>query len=142
MQDRFDDDEYRDGINLREGFVALTPLAMIEVRGGFINQEYWDQSLFISRRRAFPGLQEIVRGEFAGVKAELSAQQVVPTSYSVDDQREDKESLPTLQIQALKVSGSAFKAVEWKAMAGHFAWTNPPDKVAFESAQWERQCRR
>ncbi len=136
VQERFDSDEYQNRVRLLDGYIAVNPFAPVELRAGFINQGYWDQYLLVSNRRAFPGAQEIVGWTGVDLHGEVTAEQVVPTSYSVDDEREDKERLPTLQIQAVKFSGTAFSVFEWKAMAGHYAWTNPPNKVAFESAQW------
>jgi hypothetical protein len=68
-----------------------------------------------------------------GVKAQLIAEQTVPTSYSLNTERKDKELLPTFNTQSVHLSGKFLTAYEWKAFAGHFNWSNMPSTVAVQS---------
>lgn len=137
VQERFETDDYKSKIGVSEFSVSVKPVQDIEARAGAIGQEFLHSPLLISGRRAFPGFKEIVGHEFASgsstLKMEFAAQQVVPTSYSLNSERADKESLPTFNTQSLHFSGKNFDLIEWKLFGGHYNWSNLPDKVAWES---------
>jgi hypothetical protein len=132
-QERYDNDTFQNRIRLIEGYLAVQPVDFVEVRAGAINQAYLESPMLISSHRAFPGVQEILSFQDGGFKAELIGQQTVPTSYSLNTERDEKEGVPTFTTESAHLSGK----LDWfevNAVGGHFAWRSIPDKVAFESA--------
>ena len=114
--------------------MGVIPFEFRELRGGAINQGYLNSPMLVSGRRAFPGFQAILSHDFENIRAELSVEQVVPTSYSMNLDREDKEETPFFQTQSLQFKGKSLKLIEWSVTGGHFGWSNIPDKVAYESS--------
>ncbi len=134
VQERFDTEGYKNSLRLSEGYVGVVPTSFLEIRGGFINQGSIEQPMMVSSGRAFPGVAEILGFVSGKVNISFTAEQVVPTSYSVDSERESKEALPRLFVETLEVKGQNLKLLEWSARGGLYAWKDLPDKVAFESA--------
>jgi hypothetical protein len=58
---------------------------------------------------------------------------VIPTSYSLNDEREKQETLPWFRTEHLELSGKSLGWLEWKARAGHFFWKDIPAKVTYQS---------
>lgn len=131
-QERFDNDTYQNRIRLLEGYIAFQPTEFFEVRTGDINQGYLDSPMLISSHRGFPGFQELLTYQSGTLKAELIAEQVVPTSYSLNVERQTKEQMPSFLAQSFHLSGKSDWA-ELKMVGGHFQWANMPDKIAAES---------
>ena len=138
LQQRFDNDDMESKFRLAEAVLSLTPTDYLEFNAGAINQSYLNSSMLISRRRAFPGLQEMVYRDFnAGkgrVKIGVVAAQTIPTSFSLSTERQDKEPLASFNTQALTVSGKFPSDMKFDVVAGHYSWSNLPDHVAFQSA--------
>lgn len=134
LQERYDNDQYQSRIGLVEGFVGVKPLPYFEGRAGAINQDFLHNPILISKHRAFPGAQEIVMSDTKPVSVKLVAQQVIPTSYSLNAERTEKEPLPSFQTQSVHVNGEHEEAA-WELSAGHYRWAQLPDKIAFESAR-------
>ncbi len=132
-QERYDNDTYRNRIRLIEGYLAVQPVEGLELRAGAINQGFLKSPMLMSSHRGFPGLQQILSSQWGTFKAQLIAQQVVPTSYSLNTDREEKEGLPSFATQSLHLSAS-YNWLEGSLSAGRFAFNNMPSKVAFESA--------
>lgn len=132
-QERYDNDTYQNRIRLLEAYAAVQPVEFFEVRGGGINQGYLNSPMLISSHRDFPGFQEVATYQNGNFKAELIAEQVVPTSYTLNPERQTKETLPSFLAQSLHVSGKSDWA-ELSMVGGHYEWLNMPNKVAFESA--------
>lgn len=134
LQERYDNDSYENRIGLNGGYVGFAPVPHAELRAGAISQSYMDTWLLISSGRAFPGLQEILSSETKPVNFRFMAQQTIPTSNTLNTERTEKEQLPTFSTEALMVDGE-HGVFKWKAMAGHFAWSRLPDKVAYQSGR-------
>lgn len=135
VQERYENDTYESRIGLASGYLSLKPIKYAEARAGAINQGYMDQSLLISGHRAFPGLQEILISDTKPVNVRVMAQQTIPTSYSLNAERAEKEPLPSFQTQALVVESKGYRNVEWSVLGGHYNWSRLPDKVAYLSAR-------
>ncbi|NJL24153.1 MAG: hypothetical protein HC902_02545 [Calothrix sp. SM1_5_4] len=134
VQERYDNDEFSSRVALSEAFLSVRPWTFFELRGGAINQGFLNSPMLISSSRAFPGFQQILVFEQRDDLAiELVTQQVVPTSYTLNSERTQKESLPSFQTQSLHMGGKFLKSMEWTAFGGHYAWSNLPDKVAYQS---------
>lgn len=137
VQARYDDDLTDSGVRLLEGYLAVQPVDFAEARAGAISQDYLNSPMLVTKKRAFPGFQEVVGSNFSNQHQEFGihfvAEQVVPTSYTMDTEREDKEALPTFNVQSIHLDGKHFDKFEWKLWAGHYNWSNIPDKVAYWS---------
>lgn len=131
-QERYDNDTYQNRIRMLEGYLAVKPIQVFEVRAGAINQSYLDSPMLVSSHRGFPGFQEVLAFKTSKMKTELIAQQVLPTSYSLNTEREDKERLPYFLTQSLHF----LARMDWfeiRAAGGHYTFRDMPNKVAFES---------
>ncbi len=136
VQERYDADTYSNRLRVREGYVSVAPLNSLELRGGLISQQELKQPLLVSQSRAFPGAAEFVRFDLGFVNLTLAAQQLIPTSYSIDAEREDKEALPQFRTETLILDGQVLNWMDWRASGGLFEWKQLPNKVAFESGLW------
>jgi hypothetical protein len=135
VQERFDSDDYADGIALAEAYLSLHTVGdLAEFRGGAINQGFLNDDMLVYDRRSFPGFQQLLNFEFEHHKIILSAQQVVPTSYSLNDEREDREPLPVFNTQSIEFSGRELQLLDWRLNLGHYSWTNLPNKIAYQSS--------
>jgi hypothetical protein len=135
-QERSQSDAYQNRLGLTEGYVSLEPIEYLELRAGTHSQKILENPLLVSGGRAFPGLQEIVRIPMGNLgKIELIAQQVVPTSYSNNSLREEKEALPSFTTESLHLTLTPNRRMKIHAFGGHYRWSNLPSAVAFNSAQ-------
>jgi hypothetical protein len=135
-QERSQSDAYQNRLGLAEGYVSLEPIEYFELRAGTHSQKHLESPLLVSGGRAFPGLQEIVRIPMGKLgKIELIAQQVVPTSYSNNSLREEKESLPSFTTESVHLTLTPNRRTKLSAFGGHYRWSNLPSAVAFNSAQ-------
>lgn len=132
-QERADDDSYATRIGLSDAYLAYVPYDAIELRGGTFRQKFLGAPMVISNYRSFPGLQQIGRLEFQGVNAELTLQQLIPTSHSLNVDRIEQEKLPMFQTQSVGLKGRAMDALDWEVKGGLYQWSNIPSKVAYES---------
>ncbi len=133
MQQRFDDSPFDNYISVVDGYVGYSPISYLDLKVGALSQGFVDNSMLVSSWRTFPGSQEVVAVPLNQVKVGAKAEQVIPTSYSLNDERREVEKLPSLQTESIFVSGKHFDAIEWKANAGLFAWRNIPTKVVADS---------
>lgn len=134
LQERYDNDNYQNRLHLDSGFIAFQPTSFLEARvGAFDQREFLNLPILISQYRTFPGLQEIAFGNWSDVEIKLVAQQLVPTSNSLNTEREDKEALPSFQTQSLHLK-KYFGGSSLSGMVGHYSWSRLPDKVAYQSA--------
>ena len=133
VQEVLESDEYQTRLRLDNAYVSIKPIQHIELQAGALRQAVLDTPLVVSRRRTFPGLRELVSSEDQWpVRVELMAQQLVPTSQSLNDERDALEKLPQFRTEQLKVSAK-HKLIEWEAFGGHYAWTDIPSVVAIDS---------
>jgi hypothetical protein len=133
VQERYSDSGEESRLWMYDGYLAVDPVEYFELRGGALNQRYHGTSLLVSSLRSFPGVQEIGKVKFGDFKAALIFQQVIPTSHSLNTERESQEELPTFMTQTLQLSGKHFGFIEWEASGGLFDWNNIPDKVVADS---------
>ncbi len=134
MQERYDDDTFQGRVWLFDGHLIASPSPYFELKGGALNQRYHHTSMLVSGLRAFPGFQEIAKwDQNKSFTAALILQQAIPTSHTLNTEREREENLPTFNTETLSFSGENFGWLKWRANAGHFRWANIPAKVVFES---------
>ncbi len=137
LQERYESDDYKSRIRLTEFVLSVNPIEQVELHAGAPSLEYLNSPMLISKRRTWPGVKAIVGQELSNhdhsVKGQFVVQHSIPTSYSLNVDRQDKEQLPTFDTQSIHLSGKHLDLVEWKAYGGHFNYSNLPSKVAYES---------
>ena len=135
VQQRYDDDIYRGGLRARNAYLSATPTPWFEARAGAFAENFIDNPALISRRRVFPGVMEMFSVEpVEGVRGQLILQQSIPTSSSLNAEREGKEPLPIFQTQSVHVRGRNVYWLDYDANLGHYSYSQMPDGVAFKSA--------
>ncbi len=101
----------------------------LELQAGALSQyEVFGNNIFISRR-AFPGIGESFKFKYEDFKFKLTAQQVVPTTYTFSTSLVERESTPILNTGTLEAS--YFKD-KWSIgiKGGLFEYSNLPAYVA------------
>lgn len=133
VQERYDDDTFQSRIWMMDAHVSLEPVEFFELRAGALNQGFLGTSILVSSYRSFPGVQEIVKLKGDEVEAKFIVQQSVPTSHTLNTEREKQEKLPMFNTQSFSAKGKHFNLIEWKSTGGLFQWSNLPSKVAWDS---------
>lgn len=134
LQARYEDDYYDNKIRLMNAYILYAPVEQVDLKLGAHSQELLEAPIVISRRRVFPGAQEIFRWNFPAMRLEILAQQLVPTSSSLNTERGEKEKLPGFFTESLSLKNSKLSdEVQWKVRGGHFRWQNLPSRTAFDS---------
>lgn len=134
LQARFEGDDYQNKFTIGDTYLSLKPIRYMEARGGAVGQRIMGNDFLLGTRRSFPGVMAIFSTETEPFNTSLMVEHVIPTSYTLSDERVGKEAVPSLQIQAIKVEGKHPGFGNWHGTVGHYTWSNLPDKVAFESA--------
>ncbi len=132
-QARYEGEVNQSGFRLKEGYVGFGLEETFDVKVGALSQKVLRSELLISGRRAFPGLRETLTLGPKSLQLRASAQQVVPTSYSLNSERVDKEQTPTLLTETLDFKITPAKTFEAEVHATHFRFNHLPAVVAFES---------
>lgn len=136
-QQRFDSDSFEDRIYLREGYMNLQPLDgesfKLGFRAGSISQKLVDQPQLISSTRSFPAVALATSYSGGPVTVGLEAEEAVPTSYTYNALREDKEPLPGLRAGRLSVAADLVSDMKLTLGVGQMNWRNLPARVAFNS---------
>ncbi|MGE0526675.1 MAG: hypothetical protein AB7P49_06395 [Bdellovibrionales bacterium] len=135
VQERYDNDFSESRVRMDEAHLAFQPVQQLELRAGAIDQGELSSPLLVANSRAFPGFQEILSQTWGNYRLGVMAQQVVPTSYSLNTEREREEELPTFLTESLHVSAREFDNLDLDLSVGRYHWSDLPDKVAFESAR-------
>lgn len=135
-QERFDEDDLGTQIYLNDFYASVEPIEELKFKIGGHSQSILEEPMLVSNHKTFPGFQQI--GEFRineNSKVSAILQQVVPTSHSLNTEREKKEELPTFLTSQIRAETRLFKALELKVQAGLFSWSNIPSNVVYESRQ-------
>lgn len=133
VQERYSDSGEESRLWMYDGYLSLDPIEYFQLRGGALNQGYHGTGLLVSSLRSFPGVQAIAKAGVGDFKVALVVQQVIPTSHSLNTERESQEKLPFFTTQTLVVEGRHFNLIQWKGRAGLYNWSNIPDKVVADS---------
>lgn len=134
VQARYDDDLMSNGFGAQNAYLSYEPIPYIELRGGAQSQREVRSPMLVSNYRAFTGAKEIFKFDTNGVSYAAVFQQVIPSSQSLNTEREDKEPLPWFKTEALDLKGKT-EWLEWRATGGLFQWESMPSKVVAESGQ-------
>lgn len=136
-QQRFDSDSFEDRIYLREGYMNLQPLDgehfKLGLRAGSISQKLVDQPQLLSSSRSFPAVALVTSYTGGPVTVGLEAEEAVPTSYTYNALREDKEPLPGLRATRASLSAELLGDMKLSLAVGQMSWRNLPARVAFNS---------
>lgn len=134
VQTRYEDDLMDTGFRLRNGYVGLGYEDSANLKAGILSQDVLRSDLVVAGGRAFPGLREQVSFGSAHFKVTAMAQQTVPTSYSLNTKRVERESTPTFLTETIELKITPAKVVEAEFYATHFRFNHLPAVVAFDSA--------
>ncbi len=139
VQERYDNGTYESKLRMKEGYLSAHYEELAEVRGGAISLKDLSgedrAGMVVSGGRSFPGVQERVTVKGKKAQVMLMAQQLVPTSYTLNTERDNQEKLPSFNTESLHGKYTPIEQIELKAMVGHYSYRQLPDKVAFESAR-------
>jgi len=134
VQSRYDEDLADSGIRIRNGYVGIGKEETLGVKVGVLDQEPLRSDLLVSGRRAFPGVRETFHFGTRAVRVTGTAQQTVPTSYSLNTRRVEREPTPTFLTETLEFKITPAKEFEAEIYATHFRFNHLPAVVAFDSA--------
>lgn len=135
VQERFDDDTYSSRLGLTYGHLTIEPLQGLFLKAGAIAQSHLNNSQMISSFRSFPGGMVEYKSPVLGlVSVGGRYQYLIPTSSSMNSERENEESLPTFQTASLFAN---LAQPQWTLgmQAGIYEWANLPAKVASQSTR-------
>lgn len=134
IQTRYEDDVTTSGLRLREGYLSFGPEETFEFRMGALSQKDLNSDLLIHGRRSFPGVREQVYLGPKNMQLSLWAQQTMPTSYSLNTQRDEREKTPTFLTETAQVILKPSEEYDAVFAISHFKFNNLPAVVAFESS--------
>jgi hypothetical protein len=134
LQQRIENDDNDSNLNAGDSFFQFVPIHFFELRVGSLAQAFLSNNELVSEGKAFPGLMEMGHIDFdRETHLDIVAEQVVPTSSSLNTDRESREPLPIFQTQMLNFRFEPKDGLGFKANAGHYSWNQLPSKVAYES---------
>lgn len=134
LQRRNESDDYQSTLSFDDFYLQFMPEPWFEIRGGALSQRFLDMPLMVSRSRAFPGGMAAVHLDFAKTfKADVVAQEVIPTSRSLNSERASREPIPEFQTYSLHLNYVPDPDWTFGGWGGHYAWKNLPSKVAYAS---------
>jgi hypothetical protein len=134
VQTRYQNDVMASAFRVRDGFAAFGVEDTFELQAGILSQKVLRTDLLIGRRRAFPGGREVFTAGNDKMQFKAFAQQLVPTSNSLNTERSERESTPTLLTETLEFGLTPAKMFEAMFYATHYRFNHLPAVVAFESA--------
>jgi len=134
-QERYDDDSLNSRIGLMDAHLAYEPVNFLELKAGAHSQRILDSSMLVSGLRSFAGFQEIVKAKGGGLEVRVVAQQVIPSSYTLNTEREKQEQMPWFRTEHVEVAGKHWGWLEWRALGGLYRWSDIPAKVVYESVR-------
>lgn len=134
-QKRFDSDNFEDRVTLREAYLQYSPSPLFTAGVGTYSQNFISQPQLISGGRSFPALYLASEHSFEMVKVYAQAEEAVPTSYTYNALREEKEALPGLRALKLGTDIKLTSDLEANFAVGNLNWRNLPSRVAFTSQQ-------
>ena len=134
LQEKNKSDDYASKVSVDDSYLQFMPVDWVEVRAGALSQRFLDEPLLVSRGLAFPGGMEMFHFDLpSNVKLDLVAQQVIPTSRSLNAERQEREPIPVFQTQSAHLRYQPFEEWNFTLWGGHYSWVNMPSKVAFDS---------
>ena len=134
LQKRNLSDDYQSQLSVDDFYLQFTPFRWLEMRAGALSQRFLDLPLLVSRERAFPGGMFAFHVDVADwAKLDVVAETVVPTSRSLNWERSEREPIPLFQTLSVHLALQAAQPWNFTMWTGHYAWSDLPSKVAFDS---------
>lgn len=134
FQQHINNDDYESQFYIGDSFVQFAPMQTLEFRAGSLSQQFIGNNQLVSQSRAFPGIMEMVHFDLdSETHLDLSAEQVVPTSRSLNVDRDGKEPMPYFHTQMASLRYEPMQGLGFKVNAGHYSWLSLPSKVAYDS---------
>lgn len=126
---------FEDGFRLRQAMVQYSPISQITLGLGVVNQHRnFHPIRLLLDDRGFPGAMQQAQFQVADWKWTLFAQQSVPTSQSMDFERQQKEALPLYLSEGVKADWNLKENVTLSAFGLHYAFENMPSVVAYNGS--------
>ncbi|MCB0421237.1 MAG: hypothetical protein KDD61_09580 [Bdellovibrionales bacterium] len=122
-------------ILVNQFYFNYEPADRLYLRIGALSQGHIGNSNLIDPKMSFPGLMQQVWWSGDAWVSKLTLQQVIPTSKSLDVDRQEKERLPTFYSETFSL---LYKTKKWWEIEGsltHFRFSNLPSVVAAKSGQ-------
>jgi hypothetical protein len=113
--------------------LKIIPNSRLHLEGGILNQSYLSQELLFSSQRSFAGLKLGASFEKEKVKANIFAENVLPSSTSLNTERIEKEEMPEFQAQSISLNYNDNKFVNVDVGGLLFQYSKLPSKVAYQS---------
>ena len=134
VQTRYEDDFNPTSLRMREGYLSFGDIEVVEFRVGALSQKDLGSDLLVYGRRAFPGVREQINVGPPSVHLSFWAQQTMPTSYSLDTQREEREKTPTFLSETVSLVLKPTQELDAVFSVSHYQFNNLPAIVAFDSS--------
>jgi hypothetical protein len=132
QQAQFGNTSYENGFNIDQAYVQYQPMRSVDLLAGAISTGLQESPLLLGNN-PFPSLVERLSLTFGAGVYTLEALQAIPTSSSVNSERQEKEKQPTLSIQRAKAKWQGPWGVELQGSVSQFSYRNLPAKVAYNS---------
>lgn len=134
LQQHIESDEYQSDVNLGDSFIQFVPVRWFELRAGSLSQAFLGANQVVSEGKAFPGAMEMGHVDFdEETHLDISLEQVVPTSTSLNTDRQGREDVPWFFTQSANFRFEPKEGVGFKIMGGHYTWNSLPSKIAYQS---------
>lgn len=116
--------------NIQEAIAYYEPNQNISLEVGAIDQEHFQNKLFIDNDRSFLGAK--IKGGYVSEKLsfEPKAQYAIPSSTSLESDRTEAEELPTLTSYGFEASWKPRSWFSASANVNYFEFENLPSVVA------------
>ena len=131
VQTRFKQD-IENVLQVSNATLEFTPLSFVVLEAGILNQAYLEQEMLFAMGRAFAGLKESLVYQTDGFKTSLIFQQSIPSSTSLNTERLQEETTPSLNIQSLQAEINR-GPIKGLLGASLYQYAQLPAKVAFQS---------
>lgn len=129
------DDEFENGLRLKNATLDWVPTPNIEIAAGAIRQgRVVPSDLLIRRSGVFPGAMQKFRFGNGIIGLEVMAEQAIPSSRSLDTERQEKEAMPSFFMEKAALDFTPNGHLQLKPYVGYYQFNDLPSKVAFESS--------
>ena len=134
LQQHIESDEYQSDVSLGDSFIQFVPVKWFEIRGGSLSQAFLGANQVVSQGKAFPGAMEMGHIDFdQDTHLDISLEQVVPTSTSLNTDRQGREAVPWFYTQSANFRFEPKEGIGFNIMGGHYTWNSLPSKIAYQS---------
>ncbi|MCC6138736.1 MAG: hypothetical protein IT287_08895 [Bdellovibrionaceae bacterium] len=132
-QSFFGDIEPSNGLLLREAAIKTSPVEVLSVKAGVINQDWLEMPLLLFRQ-SFPGANvDLHYNKIEKLKFGYAGQYLIPTSQTLSSRTVDREESPNLVTHTLYANYGDDTNYSFFASANTFDYDKLPSQVAFES---------